>query len=136
MRISSTRVLGVLLLGISAVAAMSFGSDADQLPSTPRDTSITSDKPVRFLRFASSRDSLSFVVSVPGVCLERSTSGGEEFVTVGLRGEDKLSRDGEPALPVIRRVIAIPTCRNVSVTVRVQESAEECDPVQRRRGKM
>ena len=125
MRISTVRVPGLFTLAISALVAMSVGSDADQVVSAPRGTSsITSDKQVRVLPVTSSRDSLSFVVSVPGVRLEGVRSGGQELVAVGVRGEDKLIRDGEPALPVIRRVIAIPSCRNVRLTVRVQDSVE------------
>lgn len=68
---------------------------------------------------ASTKSGLTFEVAIPGMITDTVSYNGKQFDVLEIPGEGLLRKLGEPQIPVIGRMIAIPD--NSGVTVRVLE---------------
>lgn len=68
---------------------------------------------------ASDNQSVSFTVEVCGMYQQDLTEGGETFQRISIPGCNALTATGEPELPVFRKLIAIPECTDVTLSVNI-----------------
>lgn len=83
-----------------------------------RFTSSTPEAPVTILS-GSDDQSVNFTVEVCGMYEQTITEGVETFQRVSVPSSGTLTATGEPELPAIRQLIAIPECTGVSLNVTI-----------------
>lgn len=81
-------------------------------------TNATPEAPIVNLT-GSDNQSVSFTVEVCGMYKQDITEGSETFQRVSIPSHGSLKIQGEPELPVIRQLIAIPECTNVTLSVNI-----------------
>lgn len=81
-------------------------------------TKTTPEAPIVNLT-TSNNQSVSFTVEVCGMYNQDITEGSETFQRVSVPSSGSLKIQGEPELPVIRQLIAIPECSDVTLSVNI-----------------
>ena len=102
---------------LSIVACLLVGSMA-MAQSWVSFTKTTPEAPIVDLT-ASDNQSVSFTVEVCGMYKQDITEGPETFQRVSIPSSGLLKIQGEPELPVIRQLIAIPECSDVILSVNI-----------------
>jgi len=72
----------------------------------------------------SGNQQVQYSVEVCGMFSTDLTAEGENFQRIEVPGEGRTSRTGEPELPYIRQMIAIPECDSVTLTVTITSQTE------------
>lgn len=67
----------------------------------------------------STNQQVSFIVEVCGMYESNISEGGDTYQRIRIQGAGQLNRVGEPELPFIRQLIAIPECDSVSLTINI-----------------
>lgn len=81
-------------------------------------TKSTPESPI-FNLTRSDNQQVKFTLEVCGMFKNDLSAQGESFKRVEIPGSRKLMEAGEPELPVIRQLIAIPECTDVTLTVNI-----------------
>jgi len=81
-------------------------------------TKATPETPIVILTGSGSQ-SVSFTVEVCGMYKYDITEGTETFQRISIPSSGTLKATGEPELPVIRQLIAIPECSDITLSVNI-----------------
>ncbi len=101
-------IIAACLLMVSVAISQDWVSFTKTTPEVPN-VSLT----------ASDNQAVSFTVEVCGMYKQVITEGSETFQRVSIPSSGTLTISGEPELPVIRQLVAIPECSDVILSVNI-----------------
>jgi hypothetical protein len=66
---------------------------------------------------SSGRSGVSFAVHIDGMTVNQKNYGADSYQAISIPGGDLINKEGSPQLPVVVKLIAIPDCDNVNISI-------------------